>query len=407
MGVLIADDSPTGGREADADPAEAALPANEPTPDTAPAIRRQPSDVAHPLTDDGDGNKDTGYASLKDVAIRAGVSFQTVSKVLNGGGSVSPATLERIQRAAHDVGYIPNALARGLVTRGTKTVGIIASDPSDHVLGRFVVAAEVEARRRGWATVVAHVDGFGSDFGRYVEVLSERRVDGILVAAPQAEHDPALGERLRGRLPVVGLHTIQGLRVPLVGSDHEETGLLAGRHLMLHGHHAVGVVSGTLGRYVTVARMKGLARAFAEAALESPDESLLEEGDWTTPGGYLATKRLLDRAPQLTALFVHNDYMAIGAIRALYERGRAVPGDVAVVGCDDAPIAAYTVPSLTTVRVPFEDTGRVAMELLLRMVAGGAAPTTSTLLPVELVARASCGCAVASGAIPTTSGEEM
>lgn len=321
-----------------------------------------------------------------------------MSKVLNGGGSVSPATLERIRRAADEVGYIPNALARGLVTRGTKTVGIIAADPSDHVLGRFVVAAEVEARRRGWATIVANVDAFGSDFGRYVEVLSERRVDGLLMAAPQAEHDPGLGDRLRGRLPVVSLHTIEGLRVPLVGSNHVETGLLAGRHLILHGHHTVGVIAGTLGRHVTVARMTGLARAFAEAELEPPDEDLLEEGDWTTPGGYIATMRLLDRAPGLTALFAHNDYMAIGAIRALYERGRAVPGEVAVVGCDDAPVAPYTVPSLTTVRVPFEDTGRVAMELLLRMVAGGAAPTTSTLLPVELVARASCGCAVAGGA---------
>ena len=336
-----------------------------------------------------------GYASLKDVASRAGVSFQTVSKVLNGGGSVSPATLERIHRAAEEVGYIPNALARGLVTRGTKTLGIIAADPSDHVLGRFVVAAEVEARRRGWATVVANVDAFGSDVARYVEVLSERRVDGILMAAPQAEHDAGLGRALRGRLPVVSLHTIEGLRVPLVGSDHVETGLLAVRHLILHGHEAIGIVSGTLGRHVTAARMRGAANAFKEADREPPDDELLEEGDWTTAGGYLATMRLLDRAPQLTALFVHNDYMAIGAIRALYERGRAVPDDVAVVGCDDAPVAPYTVPSLTTVRVPFEDTGRVAMALLLRIVGGEESPSTSTLLPVELVARASCGCAVA------------
>jgi LacI family transcriptional regulator len=341
-----------------------------------------------------------GYASLKDVASRAGVSFQTVSKVLNGGGSVSPATLERIHRAADEVGYVPNALARGLVTRGTKTLGIIAADPSDNVLGRFVVAAESEARRRGWATVVANVDAFGSDIGRYVEVLSERRVDGILMAAPQAEGDPALGGRLRGRFPVVSLHTIQGLRVPLVGSDHVETGLLAVRHLILHGHRAIGVVSGMAGRYVTAARMTGYARAFGEAQLEPVDGELIEEGDWTTAGGYLATMRLLDRSPRVTALFVHNDYMAIGAIRALYERGRAVPGDVAVVGCDDAPLAGYTVPSLSTVRIPFEDTGREAMALLLRMVAGGAAPATSTLLPVELVARASCGCAVASSDAP-------
>jgi LacI family transcriptional regulator len=345
----------------------------------------------------------SGYASLKDVAGRAGVSFQTVSKVLNGHGSVAPATLERIRRAAEEVGYVPNALARGLVTRGTKTLGIIAADPSDHVLGRFVVAAEGEARRRGWATLVANVDEAASDVGRYVELLSERRVEGILMAAPQAESDPDLGEKLRGHVPLVSLHTIQGLRVPLVGSDHTETGMLAVRHLILHGHTTIGVVAGTLGRYVTGARMTGYASALREAAVREGGDELVEEGDWTTAGGYLATMRLLDRVPGLTALFVHNDYMAMGAIRALYERGLRVPEDVAVVGCDDAPMAAYTVPSLTTVRVPFEDTGRVAMGLLLRVVGGEPPPTTSTLLPVELVARASCGCAVATGGTPGAS----
>ena len=144
-------------------------------------------------------------------------------------------------------------LARGLVTRGTKRCGIISAEPSDHVLGRFVVAAEIEARRRGWATVVANVDALGSDVGRYVEVLSERRVDGILMAAPQAETirtSAASCEAVPGRQPA----HIQGLRVPLVGSDHVETGLLAVRHLILHGHKAIGVVSGTLGRHVTAAR---------------------------------------------------------------------------------------------------------------------------------------------------------
>src|SRR5579875_1318881 len=167
-------------------------------------------------TEPGTGSADAGrrYASIKDVASRAGVSYQTVSKVLNGRGSVAAATLERIQRAADEVGYVPNALARGLVTRGTKTLGVIAADPSDHVLGRFVVAAQNQARRLGWATVVANVDAAGSDVTGLVDVLSERRVDGLLMAAPQAEADPDPGERLRGRLPVVSLHHIQGLRVP-------------------------------------------------------------------------------------------------------------------------------------------------------------------------------------------------
>jgi len=332
------------------------------------------------------------YASIKDVASRAGVSYQTVSKVLNGGGSVAPATLERIQRAADEVGYVPNVLARGLVTHGTRTLGVIAADPSDHVLGRFVVAAQTEARRLGWATVVANVDAAASDVAGCVEVLSERRVDGILMAAPQAEGDADLGTRLRGRLPVVSLHHIQGLRVPLIGSDHVQTGTLAVEHLIEHGHRAIGVVTGTTGRRVTLARLGGGAQALRDAGLEDRNGDWLQEGDWTIGGGYAATLRLLDRHPELTALFIHNDYMAIGAVRALYERGRRVPGDVAVVGCDDAPPARYSVPALSTVRVPFEDTGRIAMAQLVALVDGEPAPKRSTLLPVVLVRRESCGC---------------
>lgn len=351
--------------------------------------------------------RDSGYASLKDVANRAGVSFQTVSKVLNGGGSVAPATLQRIRRAADEVGYVPNVLARGLVTRGTKTLGILAADPSDHVLGRFVVAAEAEARRRGWATIMANVGSAGDRLGAHVDILSQRRVDGILMAAPQAETDTDLAEALRGRLPVVSLYSIPGLKVPLVGSDHVQTGELAVRHLILHGHREIGVITGTKGRHVTAARMTGHLRALGEAGFDSPDDDRVEESDWTVAGGYLSAMRLLDRVPQLTALFVHNDYMAMGALRALYERGRAVPGDVAVVGCDDAPVAAYTVPSLTTVRVPFDDTGRVAMTLLLRMIAGEGPPNATTLLPVELVARASCGCALDREAGPPDPDQEF
>ncbi len=151
------------------------------------------------------------------------------------------------------------------------------------------------------------------------------------------------------------------------------------------------MVTGTSGRHVTVARMAGSVRALEDAGLDTGEERV-QEGDWTIGGGYTATLRLLERLPDVTALFVHNDYMAIGAVRALHERGRRVPGDVAVVGCDDAPPARYTVPSLTTVRVPFEDTGRIAMAQLVALVDGEPAPTRSTLLPVTLVRRESCGC---------------
>lgn len=331
------------------------------------------------------------YVSLKDVAAAAGVSFQTASKVLNGRGKVAPATEAEIFRAVRELGYVRNALARSLVTAGSRAVGVVTSTLSDQIMARFVAGAEAEARRQGFVVVLVVLGASGADVGENLELLAERRVDGILVAAPEAEGDPAIAGALRGRAPIVSLHRLPGERVPLVGSDHVETGLLATRHLLLHGHEIIGTIIGPRERQVSHARLAGYRAALAERGA-SCDDALVEEADWTAAGAYLATVRLLERLPSMSALFAQNDDMALGALRALHEAGRRSPEDFAVVGCDDTPISAYTWPPLTTVRIPFEQTGRVAMAQLLGMARGEPPPPNSTLLPVELVARESCGC---------------
>ena len=329
--------------------------------------------------------------SIKTVAARAGVSFQTASKVLNGKGSVSEQTRQRILEAASQLGYVPNAVARGLVTRSTRTVGVVASDLSDYVLAQFVVGAEREAREQGHSVIIGSVSDDGSDGERYVRTLIERRVEGILLAAPELERQPQIGEILGASLPVVSIHAVPGARVTLVGSNHVETGLLATRHLLEHGHTRIGIVAGPRSRRVVHSRLRGYEQAYREAGLE-PDPDLIEEGDWQVEGGYEAARRLLARAPDLTALFVQNDTMAIGALSALHKGGRAAPADCAVLSCDDIPAARFTIPALSTVRIPVYETGATAMRLLLERIA---APTTEprrVLLPVELVTRRSCGC---------------
>ncbi|MGH3144290.1 MAG: LacI family DNA-binding transcriptional regulator, partial [Rubrobacter sp.] len=160
------------------------------------------------------------------------MSFQTAGKVLNGKGSVSPQTRERILEAARGLGYVPNALARSLVTRSTCTLGIVASDLSDTELARFVVGAEREARRSGHGVLIGSIDRDGTDAERYLRMLLERRVDGILTAAPQLERDAGVGRLLRGSVPAVSLHRVPGGGVSLVGSDHVRTAKLATRHLL-------------------------------------------------------------------------------------------------------------------------------------------------------------------------------
>lgn len=331
--------------------------------------------------------------SLRDVASKAGVSFQTAGKVLNGKGSVSPETRERILDAAKALEYVPNALARSLVTRSTCTIGIVASDLSDAELARFVVGAEREARSQGHGVLIGSIDRDGSDAERYLRILLERRVDGILTAAPQMEHDARVGELLRGPVPSVSIHRLPGGGVPLVGSDHVETALLATRHLLGLGHRRIATVTGSGGRQVTSMRLKGYERALEEAGV-SYDPALVESGDWEADGAYEASIRLLDRAPGITAFYAQNDTMAFGVMSALHERGLGVPDDIAVVGCDDIPMAAHANPPLTTVHVPFYETGETAVRLLLDVIAGRADRPKRVLLPVRLVRRASCGAGV-------------
>jgi LacI family transcriptional regulator len=156
------------------------------------------------------------------------------------------------------------------------------------------------------------------------------------------------------------------------------------------GHTAIGTVTGLFRRRVTRSRLHGYEDALRAAGLE-PSEDLVAEGDWTPQGGATSTRVLLERSPSLTAIFVHSDMMAIGVLSALWQAGRRVPDDVAVVSCDDIPFAEFLTPPLTTVRIPLAEAGRQAVELLLRSIAGEPVPERTPLLPVELIIRGSCG----------------
>jgi LacI family transcriptional regulator len=250
------------------------------------------------------------YVSLKDVAARAGVSFQTVSKVLKGSNvNLTAETRERVLRAAAELGYVPNAIARGLVPQGSCTIGIIADDLSDWVLAQFVVGAERQARRDGHGVLISIALGASHDAESCIQDLLERRVEGILVAASQLENDEAVGHLLRTRVPAVSLQHVPGGGVPTVGSDHRATGRLATAHLTDLGHRLIGTITGPARRHVVASRLHGYREALAGAGVET-DDQLLEESDWSTEGGYRATLRLLEARPRPTAIFAQSDLMA-------------------------------------------------------------------------------------------------
>jgi LacI family transcriptional regulator, galactose operon repressor len=328
------------------------------------------------------------HVSVKDVAARSGVSFQTTSKVLNGGGSVSGATRARILQAASDLGYVPNLQARSLVMQRTRTIGVIAGDFSDPGLSRTLAGAEAEARREGFGLMLTSVEPEGSGTEYALPAMMERRVDGILLAAPQMEEDTALPHVLDPTLPVVSVNHIAGGAVTTVSADDEDAGALATRHLLALGHRAIGALTGFERRQTTQSRHEGYRRALHDARVDAANDLVEEAGDGVA-AGLAALPRLLERRPDVTAVYCHSDLIAVGALAALRSAGRGVPDDCSVVGCDGLDSAAYTNPPLTTVRVPFYDIGVEAMRVLLRMVMGGASTGATVRLPVHLITRAS------------------
>jgi LacI family transcriptional regulator len=347
------------------------------------------------------------YVSIKEVAARAGVSFQTASKVLNGGNvRVSAETEARIMAVAEKLGYRPNTVARSLVQRSTATIGMIAGDITDAALSQFAVAAERTARRNARAVLVGSLAEGGEDGATVARMLIERRVDGIIAAAPQLEQDPEVADLLRRYVPAVSLHHVPGGGVPLVGSNHRTGGRMATEHLIRLGHTSIGTVTGPFRRHVVRSRLHGYEDALRNAGIE-PGEVLAVESDWTPGGAAAATRLLLQRDPGMTAIFVHSDTMAIGVLSALAVAGRRVPEDVAVVSCDDMPFAEYLIPPLTSLRVPFAETGEQAVALLLRSIAGEPVPDEPVLLPVELIVRASCGGQKPGSTPPARTGLEV
>jgi LacI family transcriptional regulator len=272
----------------------------------------------------------------------------------------------------------------------TQTIGVITSDFSDHNLSRVLVGAEQEARRLDYGVIVSSIEPEGSGSEYALPAMMERRVDGILLAAPQLEEDMAIEHVLDRSLPTVSLTPVPGGGVSIVNSDDAQIGTIATRHLLERGRRTIASVTGSPGRHDTESRLHGYRDALERAGL-TPDEGLVEEGGRDSDGGLRAAKRLLERRPQLDAIFAQNDMLAVGVLRALREAGRDVPEDCAVVGCDDIDIAPFTAPPLTTVHVPFYEIGAEAMRLLLGMVTDGAVRERRVALPVRLIVRGSTG----------------
>ena len=325
-------------------------------------------------------------ATIRDVAALAGVSHQTVSRVINKIEHVNEETRLRVDAAISELGYQPNAIARSMAKGSTRTLSCISPNLTDYTFANIIEGAELEARLAGYFLMTASAPDTETFSCLVGQLLDSRRTEGLLVINPFVDDRHA---SLPQYAPVVFVGARSSLNtMDSVFLDDEEAGRIATRHLCDQGHQHLALITGPLQEDCSRDRMNGYLNVLQTQGL-STDTNLVVEGDWTATSGYQGVKALLARRVEFSAIFAQNDRMAVGAIRALRETGLRVPEDISVIGFDDMPLASYFDPGLTTIRQDTFNMGREAARLLIRAIETPEKQRRHLRMPVELVIRKS------------------
>ncbi len=304
--------------------------------------------------------------NIRDVARVAGVSYQTVSRVLNDSPSIRPATLARVRAAIDELGYRPNQAARALVTSRSRTIGVLSAQTAHYGPATSIAAIELAAREAGYRLTITNIAS--SEYASIkagLDYLMSQSIEALIVVAPQVRVFEALDD-LQVAVPFVTLEATGLSRAHSLWVDQVQGARLATRHLIDLGHTEITHLSGPQDWIEAEARMQGFLRELGDADLRTRAPIL---GDWTAHFGYYAGLELL-RYRDFTAVFAGNDQMALGFMHACRDSGLSVPDDISVVGFDDIPEAAHFAPPLTTVRQNFAEIGRRAVALLLGELRG-------------------------------------
>ncbi|MEV0204558.1 LacI family DNA-binding transcriptional regulator [Streptomyces sp. NPDC050788] len=328
--------------------------------------------------------------TIKTVAARAGVGRTTVSRVVNGSDLVSADARARVLAAIKELNYVPNTVARGLVTSRTNAVALVipesasrlGSEPFFAALIRGVSEALADNRTQLQLMLVRDQ----AEREQLTESVAARRVDGVLLVSVHADDPlPAMLEEMGLPTVLAGRRDV-GERLSYVHADNTGGAAQAVRHLLGSGRSKVATIAGPLDMDVGRSRLEGWRTAHHEAGVTA-SQVLVETGDFSWESGRRAMHSLLERAPDLDAVFAASDLMALGALDELRRQGREVPGDVAVIGFEDS-LARYAHPPLTTVRQPVEELGRTMVRILTAITQEGGA-RQQLMLPTELVVRES------------------
>ncbi|MGQ9631592.1 MAG: LacI family DNA-binding transcriptional regulator [bacterium] len=338
-------------------------------------------------------------ATLKDIAERVGVSVTTVSRVINDVDSpikIKQETRDKILRVARELNYKPNVFARYLKTKRSNIIGVVIQNIADPYFGEMIDGIEQVLNQHKYFFLLSTISNSLEKERSYLEKLRLSRADGIVIAGSMPQiADREIAQLVEDEIPVVLIgREFDDPRVPYVTMDNERGGFLAVEYLIELGHRDIGFILGPDYSGDAQQRLAGYKGALAQHGLQY-DEGLTIKGGNDEESGYRSMNALLDRKKPLSAVCTFNDRTALGAMRAIRNRGLRVPEDISVVGFDDIPAAEYSEPPLTTIRQPVRELGRQGALLLIKCLErkrdeGLEGPCDRIVLPAELIVRKSC-----------------
>ncbi len=324
--------------------------------------------------------------TIVEVAEKAGVSLGTVSRVINNDIHVARKTRERVLAVTQELGYVANRQARSLAGGKTNTIGVIVRDLGTGYIGEIIRGIDSELNISGVDLVLYTTHRTVSKEANYVASLAQGMVDGLLLVLPRSPVD-YIGTLMEHNFPFVLIdHQGTGTACPAVGATNWQGAYNATEYLIKLGHQRIGFITGSMDLGCAEDRLQGY-RSALRTHHASQDAELVYEGDFLQTDGYTGAAALLDLPNPPTAIFASNDVMAMGVMDEVRNRGLRVPGDISVIGFDNIPQSAVVSPPLTTVQQPLEQMGRVATQMLLRILKNPEKESGRIELPTELIVR--------------------
>jgi len=326
-------------------------------------------------------------SNIRDVARLAGVSVATVSRALSNPEKVSPESLDKVHKAIAEVGYRPNMLARNFRSARAYAVVVLVPDIANPFYSLFIRALEDRAHQKGYAVLLGDTRGTPEREMEYIRRVETRLADGIVQLRPSSEKSQ---KNIPADVPCVNACGCEYTTGPAIRIDNRGAAKSMVNYLISLGHKRIGVISGLKDNPHAIDRLEGYKEALAEAGIPF-EKDLVAEGDFTMWSGLNAAFQFCNMKNRPTAIFSMNDEMAIGAMQTLKNQGFKIPEDISVTGFDDIAYAKYSDPSLTTISQPAEEMGKMAMDMLLKVIEGEPLSQRECVLPTEFIIRKSTG----------------